>query len=330
MVPAVPLPPTHRRFGQIPLPNPVGAGGGSAFHRRAQSDTFIRLPDDFLFDSDPDFEIPDIDFSPLSDDNFSGDGGAAVAEPARKEPVVPKAAEGRPVPGPHLRSLSVDAAFFEGLTFHGAADGGAGAESKRHHRRSGSVDGAISPLEGESELSDFSKKVMPADKLADLALIDPKRAKRILANRQSAARSKERKIRYTSELERKVQTLQTEATSLSAQLTLLQRDTTGLTAENRELKLRLQAMEQEAKLREALNETLREEVQRLKQATGQLPRMNGNPFNIGIHQNASNYFTHPQQLPHPSNQVQHLHAPQPQVSSDGNPTNHQDDPMDFV
>ena len=45
---------------------------------------------------------------------------------------------------------------------------------------------------------------------------------RILANRQSAARSKERKIRYTSELERKVQTLQTEATMLSAQVTMLQ------------------------------------------------------------------------------------------------------------
>lgn len=45
---------------------------------------------------------------------------------------------------------------------------------------------------------------------------------RMLANRQSAARSKERKIRYTSELEKKVQTLQTEATNLSAQLTMLQ------------------------------------------------------------------------------------------------------------
>lgn len=45
---------------------------------------------------------------------------------------------------------------------------------------------------------------------------------RILANRQSAARSKERKLRYISELEHKVQTLQTEATTLSAQLTLLQ------------------------------------------------------------------------------------------------------------
>ncbi|KHN06197.1 Transcription factor RF2a [Glycine soja] len=72
----------------------------------------------------------------------------------------------------------------------------------------------------------------------------------IWANRQSAARSKERKMRYISELERKVQTLQTEATSLSAQLTLLQRDTTGMTAENSELKLRLQTMEQQVHLQD--------------------------------------------------------------------------------
>ncbi|CAN1826552.1 Transcription factor VIP1 [Linum perenne] len=63
------------------------------------------------------------------------------------------------------------------------------------------------------------KKVMAPDRFAELSLIDPKRAKRILANRQFAARSKERKIRYTGELERKVHTLQTEATTLSAQVT---------------------------------------------------------------------------------------------------------------
>jgi predicted nucleic acid-binding Zn-ribbon protein len=44
----------------------------------------------------------------------------------------------------------------------------------------------------------------------------------VLANRQSAARSKERRMRYIAELEHKVQILQTEATTLSAQLTHLQ------------------------------------------------------------------------------------------------------------
>ncbi|PWA83221.1 beta-glucanase [Artemisia annua] len=43
---------------------------------------------------------------------------------------------------------------------------------------------------------------------------------RIRANRQSTALSMERKMRYITELERKVQTLQTEATYLSAKLTL--------------------------------------------------------------------------------------------------------------
>ncbi|KAI3901403.1 hypothetical protein MKW92_005095 [Papaver armeniacum] len=93
---------------------------------------------------------------------------------------------------------------------------------------------------------------------------------KILANRQSAARSKERKMRYISELEHKVQTLQTEATTLSAQLTLLQRDSTGLNNQNSELKFRLQAMEQQAQLRDALNEALTTEVQRLKIATAEM------------------------------------------------------------
>lgn len=114
------------------------------------------------------------------------------------------------------------------------------------------------------------KKIMANEKLAEIALTDPKRAKRILANRQSAARSKERKMRYISELEHKVQTLQNEATTLSAQLTLLQRDSAGLSSQNHELKFRLQAMEQQAQLRDALNEALSAEIQRLKIAIGEL------------------------------------------------------------
>ncbi|XP_073116278.1 probable transcription factor PosF21 [Elaeis guineensis] len=104
---------------------------------------------------------------------------------------------------------------------------------------------------------------------------------RIWANRQSAARSKERKMRYIAELERKVQTLQTEATTLSTQLTMLQRDTNGLTAENNELKLRLQTMEQQVHLQDALNDALREEVQRLKIATGQAIPNGGQIMNFG-------------------------------------------------
>lgn len=175
-----------------------------------------------------------------------------------------------------------------------------GSKSARpRHRHSNSVDGSMMPLKGgEGVFGEVveAKKAMAADKLAELAAIDPKRAKRIIANRQSAARSKERKARYISELERKVQTLQTEATTLSAQLTLFQRDTTGLTTENTELKLRLQAMEQQAQLRDALNEALKQEVERLKVATGEMLSP-GDSFNLGMHQmpyNPSFYSLPPQ------------------------------------
>ncbi|KAH9758973.1 BZIP domain-containing protein [Citrus sinensis] len=126
-------------------------------------------------------------------------------------------------------------------------------------------------LEFNGEFNDAElKKIWANEKLAEIALSDPKRAKRILANRQSAARSKERKMRYISELEQKVQTLQTEATTLSAQVTILQRDSAGLTSENNELKFRLQAMEQQAQLKDALNEALAAEVQRLKLAAAEV------------------------------------------------------------
>ncbi|KAG0460642.1 hypothetical protein HPP92_020939 [Vanilla planifolia] len=175
----------------------------------------------------------------------------------------------------HSRSISVDS-FIEMLNFgeeppklpppHGA--------KPVNHLRSGSMDGATGGFSLDVENGQMSaadlKKTMANERLAEIAMTDPKRAKRILANRQSAARSKERKMRYISELENKVHTLQTEATALSAQLTLLQRDSAGLASQNNQLKFKLQAMEQQAQIRDALNEALSAEVQRLKLATAEL------------------------------------------------------------
>ncbi|CDP20807.1 unnamed protein product [Coffea canephora] len=271
-----------------------------AHHRRAQSETFFRFPDlddDILLDDVVVFDHPPgpslSSDATLLQPNNNESGRAQAQAQAQAQPA-------RLIEKSHFRSLSVDADFFEGLNFgassSSSADGGGGGGSAAagsgapwgpRHRHSSSMDGSSSFASAmttsfEAMMADSDKKTAGADRLQELALIDPKRAKRILANRQSAARSKERKIRYTSELERKVQTLQTEATTLSAQVTMLQRDTTGLTAENKELKLRLQAMEQQAHLRDALNDTLREEVQRLKIAASQIPTANGNNFNRGM------------------------------------------------
>ncbi|OVA17277.1 Basic-leucine zipper domain [Macleaya cordata] len=168
-------------------------------------------------------------------------------------------------------------------------NGGVGEKNmiRPRHRHSNSADGSSSSsvprdrgIFGDTTFE--AKTAMSPDKLAELWATDPKRAKRILANRQSAARSKERKAHYISELERNVQTLRTESTTLSTQLKLYQRDTQDLTNENTELKLQLQAMEQHAQLRDALNEALKQEVQRLKFATEEVMR-SGETFNSGMH-----------------------------------------------
>ncbi|GMI78552.1 DRINK ME-LIKE, basic leucine-zipper 29 [Hibiscus trionum] len=137
-----------------------------------------------------------------------------------------------------------------------------------HHSPGSSADANSSKFNFEIGSNEFNeselKKIMENEKLAEMASVDPKRVKRILANRQSAARSKQRKMQYIVELEQKVQTLQTETTTLSAQITMLQRDFAGLSSQNNELKFRLQAMEQQAQLKDALNEALAAEAQRLK------------------------------------------------------------------
>ncbi|CAL2276156.1 unnamed protein product [Prunus armeniaca] len=201
-------------------------------HRRAHSDTSFRIPnfdDLLLFDpSDLDLScLPSPTILPRSSNPMTQDSDDSSGPPNP----FPSSRPGGPstASAAHLRSLSVDSDFFDGLGLGAGGDSGrealVGQRSGSHHRHSNSMDGSFTPsFEADSPVIvvDGIKKSIAPERLAELSLIDPKRAKRILANRQSAARSKERKVRYTNELERKVQTLQTEATTLSAQVTLLQ------------------------------------------------------------------------------------------------------------
>lgn len=216
----------------------------------------------------------------------------------------------------HYRSVSMDS-FMGKLNF--------GDESPKMPPSPGqlspgnSIDGSSGGFGLEFGNGEFNavelKKIMANEKLAEIAMADPKRAKRILANRQSAARSKERKMRYISELEHKVQTLQTEATTLSAQLTLLQRDSLGLTNQNNELKFRLQAMEQQAQLRDALNEALTAEVRRLKIATQEL-NGDSDPSKNMVSQQQHMFQLQQQQLSRLS-----INQSQQQQQQNGNSTN---------
>ncbi|KAF5465386.1 hypothetical protein F2P56_015400 [Juglans regia] len=274
-------------------------------HRRAHSE-ILTLPDDISFDSDlgvvggadgPSFSDEteeDLLSMYLDMDKFNSSSATSsfqVGEPSSAAAAPSPALAAMPTPASGAVTSSENFAI------------GSNERPRVRHQHSQSMDGSttIKPemlVSGSEDMSAAdSKKAMSAAKLAELALIDPKRAKRIWANRQSAARSKERKMRYISELERKVQTLQTEATSLSAQLTLLQRDTNGLTAENGELKLRLQTMEQQVHLQDALNDALKEEIQHLKVLTGQAipnggPMMNFASFGAGQQFYPNNHAMH--------------------------------------
>ncbi|OMP03944.1 hypothetical protein COLO4_10080 [Corchorus olitorius] len=249
-------------------------------HRRAHSE-ILTLPDDISFDSDlgvvgaadgpsySDETEEDLLSMYLDMDKFNSSSATSAFQVG--ESSGPAGAAASPVPG-----MGVGAGTGMVAAENVSVAVGSSEKPRVRHQHSQSMDGStsIKPemlMSGSEEVSPAdAKKAMSAAKLAELALIDPKRAKRIWANRQSAARSKERKMRYIAELERKVQTLQTEATSLSAQLALLQficlfhlmihltllvvtyeqRDTNGLTAENSELKLRLQTMEQQVHLQD--------------------------------------------------------------------------------
>ncbi|XP_049354723.1 bZIP transcription factor 18-like [Solanum verrucosum] len=257
--------PSNPNSIKLPTTTSFSTAFRPSHHRRAHSEVNFRLPEDLDLVSDP-FDAPAGSFEEIgSEDDFF--------------------------------STYMDIEKLAGGSNPTDIDAAADGEKRPRHRHSNSVDSSSLLMTESIE----AKKAMAPDKLAELWTIDPKRAKRILANRQSAARSKERKARYISELERKVQTLQAEATTLSTQLTLFQRDTTGLTNENTELKLRLQAMEHQTQLRDALNEALKQEVERLKIATGQISA-SSDAYNSGMQQiqyNRPAFFPH-QSHPGPS------------------------------
>uniref|UniRef100_A0A453FJ72 BZIP domain-containing protein n=1 Tax=Aegilops tauschii subsp. strangulata TaxID=200361 RepID=A0A453FJ72_AEGTS len=88
---------------------------------------------------------------------------------------------------------------------------------------------------------------------------------RILANRQSAQRSRVRKLQYISELERCVTTLQNEVSVLSPRVAFLDQQRTILTVGNSHLKQRIAALAQDKLFKDAHQEALKEEIERLRQ-----------------------------------------------------------------
>ncbi|XP_026412445.1 basic leucine zipper 61-like [Papaver somniferum] len=130
---------------------------------------------------------------------------------------------------------------------------------------------------GEVQSSCQSDQVPTPNSNGD-SIIDPKRVKRILANRQSAQRSRVRKLQYISELERSVTSLQTEVSALSPRVAFLDHQRLVLNVDNSALKQRIAALAQDKIFKDAHQEALKKEIERLRQVYHQqnLKKMNNN------------------------------------------------------
>ena len=96
-------------------------------------------------------------------------------------------------------------------------------------------------------------------------ILDPKRVKRILANRQSAQRSRVRKLQYITELERSVTSLQAEVSVLSPRVAFLDHQRLLLNVDNSSLKQRIAALAQDKIFKDAHQESLKREIERLRE-----------------------------------------------------------------
>ncbi|KAH9605974.1 hypothetical protein KSS87_008432 [Heliosperma pusillum] len=126
-------------------------------HRRVQSETLsYNEDDDFAFDAE--------NFNFFALDIMSPESGDSASSSHTPSPPIP----------PHLRSLSVNTTFFDGLSF-AREDVGVGEGSVHQRTGSGSMD---SGGESGDVVVDGVTRAVATDKLAELAPVDPRRARR--------------------------------------------------------------------------------------------------------------------------------------------------------
>uniref|UniRef100_A0A804P2R2 BZIP domain-containing protein n=1 Tax=Zea mays TaxID=4577 RepID=A0A804P2R2_MAIZE len=166
--------------------------------------------------------------------------------------------------GAHRRSASDSAAFLEAVPIDddvviGGGGGGGDDFDRLDHDQllsmfsdvDVSVSVSVSGSAGErAQLMDAGGAgaddgVADSSPAAADGVAEPKRVKRILANRQSAQRSRVRKLQYISELERSVTSLQMEVSALSPRVAFLDHHRSLLTVGNSHLKQRIAALAQD-------------------------------------------------------------------------------------
>uniref|UniRef100_A0ACD5YQ90 Uncharacterized protein n=2 Tax=Avena sativa TaxID=4498 RepID=A0ACD5YQ90_AVESA len=175
--------------------------------------------------------------------------------------------------GAHRRSASDSAAFLEAVPMDDVLSGGGGGGGDEFDRLDdeqlmsmfSDVDAPAVSSDGGGFMDMGDAEEGTAGARATDGFGDPKRVKRILANRQSAQRSRVRKLHYISELERSVTGLQMEVSALSPRVAFLDHQRSLLTVGNSHLRQRIAALAQDKIFKDAHQEALKEEIERLRQ-----------------------------------------------------------------
>ncbi|KAK7391268.1 hypothetical protein VNO78_19682 [Psophocarpus tetragonolobus] len=194
----------------------------------------------------------------------------------------------------------------------GGRQGGGDKKWKRRPRNGISVDDSSATSFETGTPIYLGKRAMNSEQLAELARVDPKRVKRILANRESAARSKEKKTRYVQELQTKVQLLGTKVTNGYNNVSMLEGDITRISVHIKALTIQRDALQQQVRIKEALNEAIKEEGRSLRNEIAQYDVMLSYPCPRELLSQFSSQLDL-RQFHNPLSQ-QHLHPKQRQLS----------------
>ncbi|CAH8356965.1 unnamed protein product [Eruca vesicaria subsp. sativa] len=109
------------------------------------------------------------------------------------------------------------------------------------------------------------KKIAGCERLRKLVVADPKYVKRLLSSRETGERARKKKAQQVLELEKTINILEKEAARVTALNSSAERTKLSLEEENMQIRIRLQEMEEQAKLANALTEYYNGEINRLKQ-----------------------------------------------------------------
>ncbi|CAA7028311.1 unnamed protein product [Microthlaspi erraticum] len=135
-----------------------------------------------------------------------------------------------------------------------------GSDGNKRKREAGK---AVAPSSNDQLTASEMKRVMACEKLSGIAQTDVGKARRILSNRQSAARSKLRKAEYHASLEEKVKTHAAESQASKVLITQLESDKLEMAIQIKQLTVRLQESTTEKRLSSSLVQALSDQVRRL-------------------------------------------------------------------